>query len=48
MFAIIGEAPLMDACLVRRTAEHQWVTETLFETLIAPLCNAERPPHFRL
>lgn len=48
MFAIIGVEPVMDACLVRRTGEQDWTTETLFETLIPPLCNAERPPQFRL
>lgn len=48
MFAIIGGEPVMEACLVRRAGEHAWTTETLFETLIPPLRNAERPPQFRL
>lgn len=48
MFMIIGDEPLMEACLVRRTTEDAWATETLFETLIPPLCNAQRPSQFRL
>lgn len=48
MFVIIGEEPVMEACLVRRTAGDEWTTDTLFETLIPPLCNAQRPPQFRL
>ena len=48
MFVIIGEDPVMTACLVRRTGEQHWTTESLFETWITPLRNAQRPPQFRL
>jgi hypothetical protein len=36
----------MDARLVRRVSEDGWVTESLFETVVAPLQNARRPPGF--
>jgi protein-L-isoaspartate(D-aspartate) O-methyltransferase len=46
LFVAVGEAPVMEARLVRRTAEEAWVTESLFETVIDPLVNAARPPRF--
>ena len=46
LFVIVGDAPVMDARLVRRTAEDGWVTESLFETVVAPLQNARRPSGF--
>jgi protein-L-isoaspartate(D-aspartate) O-methyltransferase len=46
LFVVVGEAPVMEARLVRRTAEEAWVTESLFETVIDPLVNAARPPRF--
>jgi len=46
LFVVVGEAPVMDARLVRRTAEDAWSVESLFETVIDPLVNAERPPGF--
>ena len=44
LFVIVGEAPVMEARLVRRVSEDGWVTESLFETVVAPLMNARRPP----
>lgn len=46
LFVIVGDAPVMDARLVRRVSEDGWVTESLFETVVAPLINARRPPGF--
>jgi protein-L-isoaspartate(D-aspartate) O-methyltransferase len=46
LFVVVGEAPVMDARLVRRTAEDACSVESLFETVIDPLVNAVRPPEF--
>jgi protein-L-isoaspartate(D-aspartate) O-methyltransferase len=46
LFVVVGEAPVMDARLVRRTAEDAFATQSLFETVIDPLVNAVRPPGF--
>jgi protein-L-isoaspartate(D-aspartate) O-methyltransferase len=46
MFVVVGEAPAMEARLIRRTAEDQWITESLFETVIPPLVGAPRRPRF--
>jgi protein-L-isoaspartate(D-aspartate) O-methyltransferase len=47
LFVIVGNEPVMDARLVRRTTEDGWVSESLFETVVDPLINARRPPEFR-
>ncbi len=46
MFVIVGDAPVMEARLVRRVAEDGFSTESLFETVVDPLVNARRPPGF--
>jgi protein-L-isoaspartate(D-aspartate) O-methyltransferase len=46
LFIVVGEAPVMAARLVRRTAEDTWTSESLFETVIDPLINARRPQEF--
>ena len=46
LLAIVGEAPVMEACLVKRTAADAWDTVTLFETSARPLRNAEAPSPF--
>jgi protein-L-isoaspartate(D-aspartate) O-methyltransferase len=46
LFIVVGEAPVMDARLVRRTAPDAFATQSLFETVIDPLVNAARPPQF--
>jgi protein-L-isoaspartate(D-aspartate) O-methyltransferase len=46
LFVVVGEAPVMDARRVRRTAEGAFATQSLFETVIDPLVNAARPPQF--
>jgi protein-L-isoaspartate(D-aspartate) O-methyltransferase len=40
LFAVVGEAPAMDAILVRRVDTAEWIRESLFETVIEPLINA--------
>lgn len=40
LFAVVGEAPAMDAILVRRVDDTEWVRDSLFETVIDPLVNA--------
>ena len=46
LFVVVGEPPVMEARLVRRTAENAFATSSLFETVIDPLVNAARPPRF--
>jgi protein-L-isoaspartate(D-aspartate) O-methyltransferase len=40
LFAIVGTAPVMDAVLIRRVDDTEWIRESLFETVIEPLVNA--------
>ena len=40
LFAVLGEAPTMEATLITRTSEHGWRSEGVFETELAPLDNA--------
>src|SRR4029077_1225271 len=46
LFIVVGEAPVMEARLVRRTGEQAWSSQVLFETVIDPLVHAVRPPEF--
>lgn len=46
LFVVAGEAPAMEARLVRRISETAWATDSLFETVIDPLVNAPRPARF--
>jgi protein-L-isoaspartate(D-aspartate) O-methyltransferase len=46
LFVVVGEPPVMEARLVRRTAETAFATQSLFETVIDPLVNAAQPPRF--
>ena len=47
LFAVVGDAPIMTAKLVTCTAPGAWSTVELFETVLAPLANAEQPARFR-
>jgi protein-L-isoaspartate(D-aspartate) O-methyltransferase len=47
LFAVVGEAPAMRARLITCSAPGAWRSADLFETVIAPLANAEHPPRFR-
>jgi protein-L-isoaspartate(D-aspartate) O-methyltransferase len=46
LFAIVGEAPVMDAVLVRRVDTAEWIRESLFETVVEPLINATAAQRF--
>jgi protein-L-isoaspartate(D-aspartate) O-methyltransferase len=46
LFVVVGEAPIMEARLVRRLREETWTSQSLFETVIDPLRNARRPEEF--
>lgn len=48
MFVIVGESPAMEAQLITRMAEDQWVSESLFETDLPYLAGAEKPKPFEL
>jgi protein-L-isoaspartate(D-aspartate) O-methyltransferase len=46
LFVIVGDPPIMDGRLLRRIDDSNWASESLFETCLAPLINAGRPPQF--
>jgi protein-L-isoaspartate(D-aspartate) O-methyltransferase len=48
LFIVVGEPPVMEALLITRTGENEWVRESLFETVLPPLINAPRPQRFVL
>lgn len=48
LFVVVGRAPAMEARLVTMHADGAWTTESLFETVLTPLINAERPEPFVL
>ena len=47
LFAVVGEAPAMQARLVTCTAPGASSSVDLFETVLRPLANAEQPQRFR-
>lgn len=46
LFAIIGQTPMMEACLITRCKESQWQEKVLFETVIPPLLSNSWQPSF--
>jgi protein-L-isoaspartate(D-aspartate) O-methyltransferase len=46
MAVIVGQSPVMEALLITRAAEDQWVTKALFETDFPALNNVEQPQAF--
>ena len=46
LFAIVGQAPAMEARLVTRTSSRQWDSESLFETVVPHLSGGAPPPRF--
>lgn len=48
MLAVIGEHPLMQACLITRISDTEWQREEVFETSIPALQNLAKPRHFSL
>jgi protein-L-isoaspartate(D-aspartate) O-methyltransferase len=47
LFAVVGAPPVMSARLVTCTGPGAFHSLDLFETVVAPLVNAEQPPRFR-
>jgi protein-L-isoaspartate(D-aspartate) O-methyltransferase len=47
MLAVVGIAPVMSVLLINRISEREWQTETVFETLIPPMTNAEPKAEFK-
>lgn len=48
MFMVVGEAPAMEALIVKRVSRDQWSEESLFETDLDALLNTQSPSHFSL
>ena len=46
LFIITGELPIMEARLITRVDDTHWASESLFETCIPPLINADKPQDF--
>lgn len=46
LFVICGQAPIMEALLVTRVTEGEWIRQSLFETELPPLVNAKTPSRF--
>ena len=46
LFVVTGDSPAMEARLLTRLDATQWSEESLLETDLARLVNAERPPQF--
>ena len=46
LVAIVGEAPAMQVKLITRTGEDAYTSLTVFETVAAPLVNAQARPAF--
>jgi protein-L-isoaspartate(D-aspartate) O-methyltransferase len=47
LFAVVGEPPVMVARLITCTAPGTYATVDMFDTVLAPLVNAEQAPRFR-
>lgn len=41
MLAVVGVAPMMEVHIIQRVAEREWQTDTVFETVIPAMINAE-------
>ena len=46
LFVVVGDAPVMEARLIRRGTGDTWRTESLFETCVTPLVHGAAPPGF--
>lgn len=46
MLAIVGKPPAMNVQLIRRVSEYEWQEQTIMETVIPPMINAEPKPQF--
>jgi protein-L-isoaspartate(D-aspartate) O-methyltransferase len=48
LFIVVGREPAMEARLITRQPDGSTTTDSLFETVLTPLINAERPEPFVL
>ena len=48
LFVVTGREPVMEAQLITLHAYGNWTRQSLFETLLTPLVNADTPPTFVL
>jgi protein-L-isoaspartate(D-aspartate) O-methyltransferase len=48
LFVVVGRPPVMEASLITLTAAGDFTTQSLFETMLTSLVNAERPEPFVL
>lgn len=48
LFIVVGRAPVMEAWLITMHANGKWTQESVFETVLTPLENAEQPEPFVL
>ena len=48
LFAIVGEPPVMEALLITRQSEQEWVEESLFDTAAPPLLELDHVTVFEL
>ena len=46
LFIVAGQSPAMEALLITRIGEQEWLQESLFETELLPLRNAAAPKTF--
>ncbi|MFI4890821.1 MAG: protein-L-isoaspartate O-methyltransferase [Steroidobacterales bacterium] len=46
LFVVVGQAPVMEAMLVHRVSETEWLRESLFETVLEALVGAPGPDGF--
>ena len=46
MLAVVGKGQSMEVQLIRRITEREWQTDSVFETVIAAMINAEAKPEF--
>lgn len=47
LFVVVGKPPVMQALLITRIGAHEWRQESLFETSVPALINAQQPERFR-
>lgn len=47
LLAIVGEEPIMQACLYNRTSDDQWASRALWDTMAPPLIGFAQPSRFK-
>ncbi|MFO1371128.1 MAG: protein-L-isoaspartate O-methyltransferase [Candidatus Competibacteraceae bacterium] len=47
LFIVVGQPPVMEALLITRVGEQEWLQESLFDTELPPLRNAAPPRAFK-